>query len=280
MEIKDTETALEAAHSVSNPGVLSMLFESECYVPSKGRSRITYPSPQELITPFLEHLRPLSNLGIVLRVERSHGVTVQGRNGEDHTAYGRFLIEAMIGPENTAAHRKTIGFIVALDVARPEVQVYSGFNATACLNLLIFRKDAYLKADMLRGGEEAVYSMTKTFVDSFGQDEQEFIRKVRSLQEVVMNERDINKTIGKLYRTFLTKGNLTSTLNYAVRLMCNPDSRYAIAPDGTTTAWNFLSAMTQYISDKAYVNVRASKTLELIEALTPELRGVNGEVSA
>ena len=44
-----------------------------------------------------------------------------------------------------------------------------------------------------------------------------------------------------------------------------------MAPDGTTTAWNFFSAMTQYVTDKAYVNTKAEKTLQIAEEVCGEL---------
>ena len=50
-----------------------------------------------------------------------------------------------------------------------------------------------------------------------------------------------------------------------------------INEDGTTTAWNFVSAMTQYVTDKAYLNTRAEKTLEIIEHVAGDLLTLGAE---
>ncbi len=251
---------------------LQALFASQRWVPTNRRSRIAYPAPQELVVPFLECLRPLSDLGIGLSVQTSHPNSVQDpRTEETHTAYGRFLVEARLGGLDATYHQPVIGFVVALDVKTPEVQVYYGRNAQACINLAIFRKEHYLKASMLDGGEEKIYATAARFVEHFGEDERQFIASVERLQSAVWSAREINERIGRLYRRFLTRGNLTSTLNYALRLLMDANSRYALKEDGTTTAWNFVSAMTQYVTDKAYLNSKAEKTLEIMEHVAGDL---------
>lgn len=251
---------------------LQALFSSQRWVPVNKRNRIAYPAPQELVVPFLERLKPLEDLGIALSVQTSHPNSVQDPETETmHTAFGRFLVEARIGGLDETYHQPVIGFVVALDVKTPEVQVFHGRNAQACLNLAVFRKEHYLKASLLDGGEDRVYEMTERFVEHFGEDEWAFIENVKLLQKTVWGEHEINERIGRLYRRFLTKGNLTSTLNYAVRLLMDANSRYAISQDGTTTAWNLISAMTQYVTDKAYLNTKAEKTLEIMEHVAGDL---------
>ncbi len=255
---------------------LERLYQSERWVPRGGRSRMVYPTPRELTAPFLEQLVPLNHHGVTLHVATSHPNSVQSASTETmHTAYGRVLIEARVGELNDADHWKSIGFVYSLDQKTPEVQVYSGYLAQACLNLAIFRKDAYLKADLLRGGEEAIYRMTKQFVDSFGDDEQRFVRQVDRLKEVVWGPDEIDRHIGRLYRHVVTKGSFgSSTLNYALKLLSDPNSRYAIGQDGRISAWGFYSALTQYVTDKAYLNVRAEKTLQITEQVVAELIGM------
>ena len=41
------------------------------------------------------------------------------------------------------------------------MQVYYGRNALACINLAIFRKEHYLKASILDGGEEKIYATAR-----------------------------------------------------------------------------------------------------------------------
>ncbi len=260
--------------------VLTELFQSQRWVPSNRRSRIAYPAPQELVDPFLERLEPLSELGIRLHVETSHPNSVQDPATEKmHTAYGRFLVEARIGEHDEAGHQQVLGFVVALDVRLPEVQVYYGRNASACINLAIFRRDHYAKESLLTGGEEVIYAMTERFVEGFGEDQDSFIEQVNLMQATVWTEGEINERIGRLYRRFLTKGNLTQTLNYAIKLLSDPNSRYAISAEGTTTAWNFFSAMTQYVTDKAYLNTKAEKTLQIAEQVAGDLLDLKRERS-
>lgn len=245
------------------------IFESQ-RLRTGARTSIVYPSARELVEPFLEQLNPLRDLGIDLRVQTSHPTTVQDPETEvDHTAYGRFLVEARIGPV-VLNHRRTIGFVVALDRGKPSVQVYAGYNAEACINLAIFRKDRHVSAELLKGGDDVIYRMTKVFVVEFSADEQHFLKVVGQLQANTWSETEVNEKIGRLYRSFLTKGNLTSTLNYAIKLMSNESGPYAFDEKGGINAWKFFSAMTQYITDKAYPDQRASKTLEVVEAVCPE----------
>ncbi|MFB3130935.1 MAG: hypothetical protein ACE10K_00280, partial [Rhodothermales bacterium] len=104
--------------------VLSDLFQSQRWVPSERRSRIAYPAPHELVVPFLDRLAPLHDLGIGLHVQTSHPNSVQDPLTEEmHTAFGRFLVEARIGGFDMVGHQQVIGFVVALDVRTPEVQV-------------------------------------------------------------------------------------------------------------------------------------------------------------
>jgi len=257
---------------LSQADVLSDLFGSQRWVPAGRRSRIAYPAPQELVLPFLERLEPLMDLGIGLHVETSHPNSVQDPNTEEmHTAFGRFLVEARIGGFDLEGHQPVVGFVTALDVKVPEVQVYYGRNASACINLAIFRREHYAKESLLTGGEDVIYAMTERFVAGFGEDDRAFIEQVQRLKGTLWNERQIDERIGRLYRRFLTKGNLTQTLNYAIKLLSDPNSRYSIAPDGTTSAWNFFSAMTQYVTDKGYVNTKAEKTLQIAEEVCSDL---------
>jgi hypothetical protein len=258
--------------------VLQDLYKSQRWVPADRRTRIAYPAPQEIVEPFLERLQPLGDLGLRLHVETSHPNSVQDPATEEmHTAYGRFLVEARIGDYDATSHQQVLGFVVALDVRVPEVQVYYGRNASACINLAIFRREHYAKESLLTGGEEIIYAMTERFVDGFGTDELWFIEQVNRLQATAWAEREINERIGRLYRRFLTKGNLTQTLNYAIKLLSDPNSRYAVSAEGTTTAWNFFSAMTQYVTDKAYVNTKAEKTLQIVEEVCGDLLDLKPE---
>ncbi len=260
--------------------VLTDLFQSQRWVPSERGSRIAYPAPHELVVQFLERLRPLESLGIGLHVQTSHPNSVQDSQTEEmHTAFGRFLVEARIGGFDTSEHQQVIGFVVALDVRTPEVQVYYGRNAAACINLSIFRREHYAKESLVTGGEEVIYAMTERFVDGFGDDQRRFVEQVQRLKTTIWREQEINETIGRLYRRFLTKGNLSTTLGYAIRLLGDPNSRYALKEDGTTTAWNFFSAMTQHVSDKAYVNTRAEKTLKIVDEVCADLLDLKPERS-
>lgn len=271
-ETKIIHRARPHGQVLSESDALGGLFQSQRWMPTDRRTRIAYPAPQELVVPFLERLDPLRDLGIGLHVETSHPNSVQDPDTEEvRTAFGRFLVEARIGGLDATEHQPVIGFIAALDVKVPEVQVYYGRNAAACINLAIFRREHYAKESLLSGGEDVIYAMTERFVGSFGEDERTFIEQVQRLKATQWNEREVDERIGRLYRRFLTKGNLTQTLNYAIKLLSDPNSRYAIAPDGTTTAWNFFSAMTQYVTDKAYVNTKAEKTLQIAEEVCGDL---------
>lgn len=282
---KDDVAAVEIIHHdrphgqvLATSDALDELFATQRWMPANRRSRIAYPAPQELVLPFLERLRPLSDLGLTLHVETSHPNSVQDPETEEvRTAVGRFLVEARIGDYDATDHQQVIGFVAALDVKTPEVQVYYGRNARACLNLAVFRREHYAKESLLTGGEDVIYAMTERFVDGFGEDQRWFIEQVNRLRSTVWTEPEINETIGRLYRHFLTKGNLTQTLNYAVKLLADPNSRYALAPDGTTTAWNVFAAMTQYVTDKAYVNTKAEKTLQITEEVCGHLLDLKPE---
>lgn len=266
---------------IATSNELATLYASKRWVPQQGRSRIAFPAPQELVEPFLEKLMPLQDLGISLHVETTNPASVQEPGTDEmHTAYGRVLVEARIGPFDEVDHQKVVGFVYALDVGKPEVQVYYGRNAAACINLAIFRSDHYVKGDLLTGGDALIYATAERFVEHFGEDDRTFIQNVQRLQGTIWNEPKINETIGRLYRYVLTKGSFgSSTLNYAIKLLADPNSRYAIGEDGTTTAWNFFSALTQFVTDKAYVSVKAEKTLQIVEQVCGDLLEIRPEQS-
>lgn len=232
------------------PEELQRVYNSARWVPSKN-TRIKYPTPKELIDPFLDQIA-VSGLDAEFNVHTARARTVE-ENGQEvqHTAYGRVLAEAEFGDYNRHDTRKTVGLVYDLTRKSPIIKVYAGHNVRACVNLMIFNATHVYEGEILSGGEEQAKGHLERYFGELPEYEYTFMDQVDRLKDTYWGEAELNERLGRMLRNVHANNTFgAACLNYAVKLLDDNSSRYALDRDGGTTAWNFLQAMTQFVSDR------------------------------
>lgn len=232
-------------------------------------SRIIFDSPNMMLNPYIDHMESFGfGVGGLKAAVRHEGrVSNVNEDRTENVSYGRVKVEFSmpdksftIGDERFT---QVFGVIYAFDLSKPEVIVYAGRNAAVCINLHLFSTDDLFKSDYLTGTAMALDSFRR-FTDQYQASRERFEQIVTELMERRWTENQLHRNIGKMLTHVLGSNSFgTSALNHAVKLMYDASSRYTINTDGSTTAWNFLQALTQYVTDKSAVNVSAQKTLQM-----------------
>lgn len=103
-----------------------------------------YLNTAAYIEPFLERMSKFTD-DFRVQVKLPDQVTLTKDNEmklEDQT-YNRVNIEAILPDEYAfEGHKRTVGFVYALDTRKPVVKQYVGGLRTACLNLCVFNPEA------------------------------------------------------------------------------------------------------------------------------------------
>ena len=230
-------------------------------------SRIIFDSPRAMLDPYLNHMDMFSRNGTIEgKVTTSNQVANINSDGTRNVSFGRVKVEFTL-PDQTIigdeAFNQVFAVVYAFDLSKPEVIVYAGRNAYSCMNLHMFQNDNMLKADYLTGTSMA-YDTFRRFTETYDHDRENFKQTVSRLMETRWTENQLHRNIGKMLTHVLGSNSFgTSALNHAVKLLYDSGSVYMVNGDGSTTAWNFLQALTQYVTDKSPVNVSAAKTLQM-----------------
>lgn len=243
---------------------VEQFLNTKTYVKPNGG--IDYKSPAEYLNPFLEIVEPLAT---GWTIKTAGEVTNKNDDGSTNVSYARVAIEAIMPSDYTGLEHDTrIGFTMALDIAKPFLKVYTGKNAWACTNLSIFNAD-HIYSGELTAGWRMVYDKTKRYVESLDPAMEEWIRSARHLMSVDYSREKAQEKIGYMLEQSL-KNNFSTGIVKAARELNNPKSIYSYK-DNHTTAWNILSATTQYITDSVDVADRPDRTLFAHEMFQPEL---------
>lgn len=259
-----------------NETPLEKLYATERWVGSgMGSYKQHYPHPTELIEPFLTRIDEAAkehSEEYTLSVKTLKPMSVQDKDTElVRTAQGRFGVTVDFSKLNDANHRLSIGLVAALDLRRPLIQVFRGYNSAVCLNLAIFSADEIYKGYLFEGGLEMATRTLTRYVNTFKEGEEELMDNINFLSHVYWDATHLDQRVGSLYRHFMQHGNVLTAFAYAIRQMEDPNSRYALDDKGGTNAWNFTSAMTQYVTDKVPVDQKAEKTWEIIDHVASDL---------
>jgi hypothetical protein len=185
--------------------------------------------------------------------------------GERETAYGRAFVEARLGLEEEGMTR-TIGVAFAFDLGAPQVQVYHGSVVSACTNLTIFATGGVVTLNYLQHASRVAGALDIA-AEAIDDDFKALVAKAQELKATTYDAGDVRKKIGEMVLKSQQKGTQfdPSLVMNAAGLLVQPTSRYALAPDGSTSAWNLYNALTQGITDRSYPHVRAPKTLAASE---------------
>lgn len=263
----------DAVVSNTLPDELQRVYDSARWVPSKN-TRIQYPTPRELIDPFLDEI---STRGVTanFNAHTAKARTVQENDTDtQHTAYGRVLAEAEFGEYNRHDTIKTVGLVYDLTRKDPLVKVYAGHNVRACTNLCVFNATHVYEGSLLGGGEDQAQGHLQRFFDELPEAESHFCNQVDRLKNTYMDSSMLNELLGRMLRNVNSSASFgAATLNYTVKLLDDDNSRYALDANGGTTAWNLLNAMTQFVTDRkksTAPHLVPSKTLEICQEVGGE----------
>lgn len=232
------------------PDQLKRVYNSARWVPSQN-TRIQYPTPRELIDPMLDAIARKGLTG-EFNVHTTDARTVQENSSdEQHTAYGKVLAECEFGDYTRHDTIKTVGLVYDLTRKSPTIKTYAGHNVRACVNLMVFDATNVFEGDLLSGGEVQAEEHIQSYLTDLPASEDEFVTQVDRLKSTRLGEDELNQLLGYMLREVHSSSTFgAATLNYAVKLMDDSNSRYALDGDGSTTAWNVLQALTQFVTDR------------------------------
>lgn len=268
MELKTTD--LMSLDSIITPGIRD-LYESKTWV---SNSRIQYDAPHGIVGPFIDFIKPLvETVGVELVSGFSHEVINKNDDNTRNVSYGRVKIEARIGESQSIrfdreqnTFQEVVGLIYAFDLATPEILVYHGSRAQSCLNLMVFNADDTRTFNYAKDGTDTAFAYLEGYMRDFGfkvEQQREFIER---LMNTYWTPPVLERNIGRMLIHVTGNGSFGSAaVNSAVKSMFEPSSKYAVAADGGTTAWNVLQALTQYVTDKAYLNVGPEKSFQMAD---------------
>ena len=262
---------------INNPAFDNLL-HSKTWVGENGTQKIRFDSPQEIVHNIVDIVKgtghDTQDLQVIAR--ESHSVSnKEPDSDETNTSFGRAQVEFRFprfsfygGGDHLT---KTVGFVWAFDMRKPELIVYSGYTVQVCLNLQILRADTVHRVDYLTGSA-AAYNTLERFISEEDEDRAEVEHKVELLANHHLPQMQVMELTGNMLFHVLHANTFgASVLNTAVKLLGDSNSRYHLDPDGGTSAWNYLGALTQHITDKGYVNVRPVKTHQVAGYLMREL---------
>lgn len=240
------------------------LLESKTFV--KQGSIVELPSPSMVLTPFLNITENI--VGGQYVVKTSNSVINKNDDESDNVAYGRFNLEyklpAMFDTDNSFY---TLGIVCGLDTQKPIVKVYGGHRVSACTNLTVFNAEQVFTQE-LTGNVNMCYEKITKYFQTIEEQNREYISTVRTLTQRVLDEQQIHERIGKLMEFGIRNPRLgTTVIIDGIKEMLNPKSVYAIK-NGSTTDWNILNSVTEFVSSKADILDESTKALLIGEFMT------------
>jgi hypothetical protein len=233
---------------------LEELLNSKIYV----KSNVSFMPPKELVNNFLESIK-YTNEDIAIKVQNP--IINENVEGGENIAYPRFLVEVNKGispldPTET----DVIGLLVAMDQLKPLVKIYSGTNASACLNLSIFNASNLLSQDLLNDLEHVWKNATR-----FSEESQEKLILHNDINNKMNNtmltNNQVNMSLGKLLRNSNKEGLGTSPIVNASKLLNDRRSMYYFDPEQGTSLKNFYGSVTQGITDSKDLLYKPNKSL-------------------
>ncbi len=240
------------------------LLNSKTFVKEGGM--LALPSPLMALQPFMNITENI--VGGTYVVKASGAVINKNDDETDNVAYGRFNLEYKLPAlYDTNNSFYTLGCVVALDTQKPVIKVYGGHRVSACLNMTIFNADQVFTQE-LTGNTDMCYKKVKEYFDRVEKTNEEYMRIVKTLSSRVLDQQAIHERIGQIMEFGIKNPRLGTTVVIdGIKEMLNPKSVYAIR-ENSTTDWNVLNSITQFISTKADIIDESTKALLIGEFMT------------
>lgn len=232
---------------------------SKVYV--KPNSSISFGTPKQYLEPFIE---PIIKAGHTdFRAKVAEPVVNANESGEMNIAYPRVLVETDLG-EMIPGFRSVIGLLYALDLQKPVIKVYSGYNVQSCMNLTIFDADKLFQQELLANPEKVYEKSTEFFISKEG-ELVEFKKTLSKLQTSFLTESELNQLIGKMIREGSKLRLGTTPIVQAAKMLDDNSSQYYVRLQGKFECNKFqvYNAVTQAITNSSDIVDRAQKTIQL-----------------
>jgi hypothetical protein len=238
------------------------LLSSKVFVKESGA--VSFHSP---LFYFDKFIKTGNELGADWRATVTDEVIVAEEDETRNVAYPRVLLEAQFEevPE-LKGFIPTVGVLYALDVQKPVIKCYSGFNVSVCMNLTIFNATALVQKDLL-GDISEIYTASNKFLNDKPAELKVFKSNVEALKNSELELPGFDRLTGELIRFGMQSRFGTQMVLGAVKTMRDPNSRYYVPEEQKTTKWNYFNALTQQITDGRDLLDRANKTIELAQIM-------------
>lgn len=235
------------------------VMSSKIYV--KEGSAVGFRSPREYLGDFVKEGDG------TWRVKVADPVVNEEITGARNIAYPRVMVEAQLG-ELIPHFEAVVGMVYALDLQKPVIKCYSGFNVRSCINLSIFNTDNMFQQELL-GDYEKVISMARKYFLEKEKDVIDFKTRFTKLQESFLTEPQLNELLGRMLRESSRTRLGTTPILGAAKLLDDNTSTYYVRPDGkfTCNKFNVYNAVTQILTNSNDIIDKPNKTIALTKLL-------------
>ena len=254
---------LPAAQNPTTPEALTALWNSKTF---HGNGRVRFDHPEQVFRSLITRAKA-TGLPVHYNVKTGKPVSVVDKDTEEkETAYARVFVDVTFGDAEMGMHR-TVGLAYAFDLGTPLIIPYTGGLVEVCTNLTIFNADHTVQLNYLSNSH-----LVEGILDGyFEKIDDTFARTVQTAQEMqnrVLMRHQVHECLGRMLTYAARQKSKAFGIQIAGQVaekILNPESRYALSQDGSTTAWNLFNAATAVVGEKAYPHVRPIKTVQLAQ---------------
>lgn len=238
------------------------VLNSKVYV--KPGSAISFGSPKKYLEPFVEYAEAKA---VSFRVKVADPIINAEEEGAMNIAYPRVMVEANLG-SLIEGFDAIVGMVYALDLQKPVIKAYSGFNVQSCVNLTIFNSDRLVQQELLADSNK-VYTAVESFVEQKEEEVKTFNETLSNLRLANLTENTFNELMGKLLREGSRTKLGTNPILHAVKLLDDNASQYYIRQENkfSCTKFNVYNAVTQALTNSNDITDRANKTIQLANTI-------------
>jgi hypothetical protein len=239
---------------------MEQLMEAKAFV--KEGSGASFQTPRQYFEPFMEVLEQNGVFRVgETKIQVNGAVVNKNEDGTENRSYERILVQGKLEGIEVPGFSPNVGMIVALDVVKPVIKVYSGFEASACTNLCIFRADR-IHEQSVSGNIQGVYAQARHFIEQKEREVETFRRVVEHLHNKRYSFAELQSLMGGFLLEEKRHGLGTVPIVQAAKRMGDRGSQYYADPTDGTTAWNVYSAITQTFTNQEDVLNTPNKVLK------------------
>lgn len=237
------------------------LADSKVFVSEKN-AIFKFQHPMEYLQPVMDILDPY---GVAFDLRAVQGSVSQDKEsvvdgvsipGKEYISYSRLISRAKL-PEAYDIHLDTntefsdltseIGFVFGLDIAAPEIKVYSGKRVTVCDNGCIFGADSVTSFNLLKSTDNTkIYDTLKSYADNAAKGREMYINRIEQLRSNKLTGKKLMERIGHVMWEVKKNSKLGVTIGTEMlTLLQNNKTRYFIDEDTVVSDWHLYNACTE-----------------------------------